>query len=263
MTIPNKSLRLKEEVLLFLGSPQQVPYKWRVSWDKDILSSDAAPSEGFHILDNHPVDNHFSLEDLTRARAFMDCIVLSHVLSFLYSSVTILAYFCVVPRCGFNRRKGTKSAQRSASTSEVATETTRPVDITLHLKIAIGPIIDAPIASSIPPLLSTTTTKIANTTVRLEASNGRNSSNRTVTSSMVLRARTPTTPLAPIVPGHSEQDKGEVTQAVRRSSLRIGSLHPAVQIHPLLPSAQVAAARLKRQRVGATSGRALVEKFYF
>lgn len=55
----------------------------------------------------------------------------------------------------------------------------------------------------------------------------------------------------PIVQDYPEQDEYKMTYTVRGSSLRTESPHPAVQIHPLGSSVQVAIIGLKRQHVGA------------
>lgn len=91
-----------------------------------------------------------------------------------------------------------------------------------------------------------TSTENTDTASHPMALNGCSFSNRTVTSSAVLQARTPTPPPVTIASGQSEQDECEVTQAIRRSSLRTGSSHPAIQIHLLLLSVQVTIAGLKR-----------------
>lgn len=113
--------------------------------------------------------------------------------------------------------------------------------------------IDASIVSSLPPLPSIENTENADMTTRREASNGCCSSDRTLTSSAALRARTPTSPPAPMVPGQPEQNKCEVTQAICRSTSRIGTSYPSIQIHTLVLSVQVATASSKRQRVGTSS----------
>lgn len=136
--------------------------------------------------------------------------------------------FMDVLRCGFNRREDTSSTQQSASTSEMATEPTQPKDVTL------GPMIDAPIVSSIQPLALTMTTENADMVVHPEVLNGRGSSDRTVMG------------VSPIGPDQPDQDECEVTQGVRGSSSRTGSPHPIVQIHPLLLSLQVTPAGSKR-----------------
>lgn len=125
--------------------------------------------------------------------------------------VTIMTCFCAVPRCRFNRREASRSAQRSTLVSE-ASEPSCLEDITSAPSDEAGPVIDALIVSSISPLSRAKCTEEA---AWLDGSGGRGSSDRTLTGSATEQAHTPTSPPTPLLTDQLGPDKREVPNELR------------------------------------------------
>lgn len=99
---PNKISDWKKKFFYFRLPGQQVPHVWRVTCNVDVLGGWKITLMGFGVLDERPakLSTLFSLDNLARARVYMDGIISFHGLILKFFFVMNLTYSGAVMWCG-------------------------------------------------------------------------------------------------------------------------------------------------------------------